>query len=113
MDPYWRVQDEWRFGGQASPSGWVLTFFFLPPGFGDLQHAAEYGPVIIVNARKYACGALSSFSALVHLSTYPSLAHPTTSSNCVHNYQNLPRTRMHMEGTESPGSSKCCGTCGH
>ncbi|KAG1880049.1 CHAT domain-containing protein [Suillus subluteus] len=32
--------------------------FLLPPLFSDLQKAAEYGPVIIVNGSKYSCDAL-------------------------------------------------------
>ncbi|KAG1741659.1 TPR-like protein [Suillus lakei] len=32
--------------------------FLLPPLFSDLQKAAEYGPVIIVNGSKYGCDAL-------------------------------------------------------
>ncbi|KAG2128449.1 CHAT domain-containing protein [Suillus cothurnatus] len=32
--------------------------FLLPPLFSDLQEAAEYGPVIILNSSQYGCGAL-------------------------------------------------------
>ncbi|OJA18780.1 hypothetical protein AZE42_01624 [Rhizopogon vesiculosus] len=32
--------------------------FLLPPLFSDLQKAADYGPVIIVNASQYSCDAL-------------------------------------------------------
>jgi CHAT domain-containing protein/tetratricopeptide (TPR) repeat protein len=35
-----------------------FTRFLLPPLFSDLQKAAEYGPVIIVNASQYSCDTL-------------------------------------------------------
>ena len=37
--------------------------FLLPPLFLDLQRAAEYGPVVIVNSSQYSCDALIVMSA--------------------------------------------------
>ena len=41
---------------------------------------------------------------------YPFLAHSTMSFNSVRIYRHLPRTHMHMEIIEGPGSSRCCGS---
>ena len=38
-----------------------LSHFLLPFLFSDLQRAASVGPVIIVNASKYSCDALTVF----------------------------------------------------
>jgi tetratricopeptide (TPR) repeat protein len=36
----------------------MLARFLLPPAFGDLQAAARHGPVIILIASQYSCGAI-------------------------------------------------------
>ena len=58
MNPYWRVQKEWQFVVDKIRHLDGFSRFLLPPRFEDLQQAAEYGPVIIVNASEYACDAL-------------------------------------------------------
>ena len=58
LDPYWRVQEEWQLVVDKIRSLDGFSRFLLPPCFDDLQQAAEYGPVIIVNASKYTCDAL-------------------------------------------------------
>ena len=57
-DPYWRVQEEWQRVVDKIRSLDGFSRFLLPPHFDDLRQAAENGPVIIVNASKYTCGAL-------------------------------------------------------
>ena len=57
-DPYWQVQEEWQSVVDKIRSLDGFSRFVLPPRFEDLQQAAEYGPVIIVNASKYACDAV-------------------------------------------------------
>ena len=57
-DPYWRVQEEWQRVVNAIHDLDGLSGFLLPPRFDDLQQAAEYGPIIIINASKYGCDAL-------------------------------------------------------
>ena len=58
MDSYWRVQNEWQSVVENIRRLDGFSRFLLPPCFEDLQHAAEDGPVIIVNASKYTCDAL-------------------------------------------------------
>ena len=58
MDPYWRVQEEWQSVVDKIRCLDGFSRFLLPPRFEDLRRAAERGPIIIVNASKYACDAL-------------------------------------------------------
>ena len=58
MEPYWRVQEEWQSVVDKIRRLDGFSRFLLPPRFEDLQQAAEYGPVIIVNASEYACDAV-------------------------------------------------------
>ena len=57
-DPYWLVQEEWQRVVDKIRNLDGFSRFLLSPQFDDLQRAAEYGPVIIVNASKYSCDAL-------------------------------------------------------
>ena len=58
MDPYWRIQKEWQFVVDKIRCRDGFSRFLLPPLFQDLRQAAEYGPVIVVNASKHTCDAL-------------------------------------------------------
>ena len=75
-DPYWRVQREWQSIVDKIRSLDGFAHFLLPPLFDDLQHAAEDGPVVIVNASKYTCDALIVLRSRgpVHVSLPCSLA---------------------------------------
>ena len=57
-DLYWRVQEEWQRVVDKIRTLDGFSRFLLPPQFDDLQRAAEYGPVIIVNASGHSCDAL-------------------------------------------------------
>ena len=57
-DAYWRVQQKWQSVVDEIRDLNGFSRFLLPPLFDDLQHAAELGPIIIVNASKHTCDAL-------------------------------------------------------
>ena len=77
MDPsYWQAQEEWQSVVDEIRHLDGFSRFLLPPDFHDLRQAAEYGPVIIVNASKYGCKALIALHARqppVHVPVHCSL----------------------------------------
>lgn len=79
IDPYWRVNGEWLSVVDRIRCQDGFSRFLLPPVFDDLQQAAECGPVIVVNASKYACDALIILPTQppIHVPLQDSLGDPT------------------------------------